>query len=170
MCPKTRKDTNYSLLSQGEITDDDSEPASDTGLLRSWAGKEQESWQQPASSTEESSLSEGTGYAGQWGHWQLVLTLNHTRPDSINCVNCKEGALSKQADPKCCRIKEYPSLENPRLAPSTWIKIKNSQHQGLFWFGSPGSLALDQVHRKCSGCFNQCLLFSLPSTYGSFSW
>lgn len=32
----------------------------------------------------DSSLSEGSGYAGQQGRWQLVPTLNHRRPDLLN--------------------------------------------------------------------------------------
>lgn len=66
--------------------------------------------------------------------WQLVLTLNHTRPDLllINCVNCKEGALSKQADPKHCRIKEYPSPETPSWLPPPSIKIKTLSIRDCF--------------------------------------
>ena len=70
-CPKVRSQTmtQNQLLTSGCS-------APERERTREWAAASQ--------LHRDSSLSEGTGYAGQQGCWQLVLTLNHARPDLLN--------------------------------------------------------------------------------------
>lgn len=174
MCPETWKGTNYSPLSQGEITQ---------GWLRSGF------WHQAAPEPGEDRRAGSSQPAPQriltlWRNWgrggsvagsRELTACSHPEPHKarrlINRVNCKEGTLSKQADLTHCGIKEHPSLETPSLTPSTCNKNQKPSASRLALLQLPTEPCTRPGTQEmlCFDYFNR-YLFSLPNIYCSFSW